>query len=210
MIIGVLKVHLQQVVIDVLNRDFRIHAVQRHRLQLQHHQRAGGVLRQSLINLQPDLFAGLHVTVHQMRGDQFLRNIHDSSKQVSDTNCQCVAHVLARFRGQAHFRRLMHILVLCQDLESGLWNWGCVPLASPVRVGNTRQYTTLMYTGTANSTPKLKLDTAPVPIIGPKMSRTPDSWTVACASQVPMGLRNSRTVDELATHFSAIEGATYR
>ncbi len=43
-------------------------------------------------------------------------------------------------------------LVLCQVLELGLYATGFASAG--------RQYTTLMYTGTASGTPKLKLDTA--------------------------------------------------
>ncbi len=59
----------------------------------------------------------------------------------------------------------MRSLVLCQVLELGLCATGFASAG--------RQYTMLMYTGTASGTPKLKLDTALVPIIGPKMSQTP-------------------------------------
>ncbi len=44
------------------------------------------------------------------------------------------------------------MLVLCQVLELGLCATGFASAG--------RQYTTLMYTGTASGTPKLKLDTA--------------------------------------------------
>ena len=75
-IVGVLVVDLEQVVIDVLGRQLGLHAVQAHRLQFEHHQRAGGVLGQGLVDAHADLLARLHVPFNQMVSDQFLCDVH--------------------------------------------------------------------------------------------------------------------------------------
>ena len=49
-IVRVLEVFLDQVVVDVLRGQLGLDPIQAHRLQLQHHQRAGGVLGQGLVD----------------------------------------------------------------------------------------------------------------------------------------------------------------
>ena len=75
-VVGILDIRLDQVVVDVLGRDLGLHAVQAHRFQLQHHQRAGGVLGQGLVDAdadflarasfhpRPDGFGSIYVSVH--------------------------------------------------------------------------------------------------------------------------------------------------
>ena len=53
-----LKVGLEQVVIDVLGRELGPDARRLHGLEFQHHHRAGRILRQRLIDRQPDLLPG--------------------------------------------------------------------------------------------------------------------------------------------------------
>ena len=74
-VIGILVIRLDDVVVDVLDADLGLHPIQAHGFELQHHQCASRILGQRLIDANPDFFARLHVAVHQMRPDQFLRNI---------------------------------------------------------------------------------------------------------------------------------------
>ena len=74
-IVGVLVVLLDEVVVDVLGGQFGLDAVEAHRLQLQHDQRAGGVLGQGLVDADADLLAGLHPPFDQVRLDEFLGDI---------------------------------------------------------------------------------------------------------------------------------------
>ena len=57
------------------DRQLGLDPVEAHRLELQHDQRAGGVLRERLVDPQRDLAAGRHVAVDQVRLDQLLRNV---------------------------------------------------------------------------------------------------------------------------------------
>jgi hypothetical protein len=74
-IFGVLFVGLQQVVVDVLDAHLGAGAVESERFEFLHHQRAGCVLGQGLIDMDGDLFAGGHLTGLQVRVDQLLRDI---------------------------------------------------------------------------------------------------------------------------------------
>jgi hypothetical protein len=69
MIVGVLEILLDDVVVNVLDAHLSLHPVQIHRLQLQHHQRAGGVLGERLVNPDPNLLTGVHLAMYQMRLD---------------------------------------------------------------------------------------------------------------------------------------------
>ena len=73
MVVGILEVFLNQVVVDVLDRQLGLAPVQTHRLEFQHDQCAGRILRQRLINPQTDLLAGLHRARDEVRLDQLLR-----------------------------------------------------------------------------------------------------------------------------------------
>ena len=62
MIVRILEIGLDQVMVDVLNRDIRFDTVKPHGLQFEHHQRAGCILGQSLVDADAYFFAGCHVT----------------------------------------------------------------------------------------------------------------------------------------------------
>jgi hypothetical protein len=70
MIVGIAKVRLQQVVIDVLRRQLRPHLRNVERLELQHHHRAGRVLRERLVDLERDLGSRHQLPVEQVRIEQ--------------------------------------------------------------------------------------------------------------------------------------------
>jgi hypothetical protein len=74
-IIGILKIGLQQVVIDILGRKLRPDTRQLHGLELQHHQRSCGILRERLVDREADLRAHFHPALDEMAGDQFLRKV---------------------------------------------------------------------------------------------------------------------------------------
>ena len=75
MVVGILVIGLDDIVVDILDADLGLHPIQVHGFELQHHQCASGVLRQRLVDADPDFLTRLHVTVHQVRLDQLLRNI---------------------------------------------------------------------------------------------------------------------------------------
>src|SRR5687767_7550991 len=68
-IVGVLEIGLDQVVVHVLNRDLRPGTSQPHRFQFEHHQGASSILRQSLIDANPDHFTGNHLSFDEMAFD---------------------------------------------------------------------------------------------------------------------------------------------
>jgi len=74
-VVGVAKVGLQDVVIDVLGRHLRVCPVEVHRLQLEHDHRAGGVLGERLVDPDTDLGAGGHLAFDDVLGDELLRNV---------------------------------------------------------------------------------------------------------------------------------------
>ena len=57
-IVRVLKVLLDQIVIHILDRNLGTDSIQTHCFQLEHHQGAGGVLGQGLVNVNADFLAG--------------------------------------------------------------------------------------------------------------------------------------------------------
>ena len=73
--------------IDVLDADLGLDPIEAHRLEFQHDQCTGRVLRQCLVDTDPNFLAGLHLTVHQMRLNQLLSNIqaHDRTPIVPVT-----------------------------------------------------------------------------------------------------------------------------
>ncbi len=75
MVVGVLVVRLDDVVVDVLDANLGLHPIQAHRLQLKHHQRAGGVLGQGLVDPEPNRGAGRHLTLDQMAFNEFLSDV---------------------------------------------------------------------------------------------------------------------------------------
>ena len=73
MIIGVFKAGLQGVVVDIGNGTLGFHARNAHCLKFQICHRAGGVLRQRLIDLETDLAADDHFTADKVGTDELLR-----------------------------------------------------------------------------------------------------------------------------------------
>jgi hypothetical protein len=74
-IVSVLVILLQEVVVDILNRTVDPNAIEVERLQQQHHQCSGRILRQRLIDREPYLLAGAGrlVGVQPMLVDQLFR-----------------------------------------------------------------------------------------------------------------------------------------
>ena len=71
-VVGVLKPVLQRVVVDISNRELGAYPGNPHGLKLEVGHRPGRVLRQGLVDPQPDLRARLHLAVDKVRGDDFL------------------------------------------------------------------------------------------------------------------------------------------
>ena len=65
-VIGVPVVGLEQVVVDVLGRQFHLHPVNPHGHELQHRHGAGGVLEQGVVDPDGDLPAGDQFPLDQM------------------------------------------------------------------------------------------------------------------------------------------------
>src|SRR6185437_15270754 len=82
-IVGVLEILLYEVMVDVLRREFGTNAVKIHRLQFEHHQRAGGVLCQSLIDAEADRAAGQHLAFGQVRANEFPRDVRSHNIPLS-------------------------------------------------------------------------------------------------------------------------------
>ena len=74
-VVGIAKVGLEDVVIDVLRRQLRVRPVEGHRFQLEHDHRAGGVLGERLVDPHPDLDAGRHLSFDDVVGDELLRDV---------------------------------------------------------------------------------------------------------------------------------------
>ena len=74
-VVGVAVVGLQQVVVDVLGRELGADVIQTHRLELEHDHRAGRVLRERLVDPDPDLLTGDRLALDQVAGDQLLRDV---------------------------------------------------------------------------------------------------------------------------------------
>ena len=75
MILGVLSIGLKQIVIHVLHRDLGLNPGQAHSLELQHHQRAGGILGKRLIYAQRHGLSGHGSPTNQVGLNQLLREI---------------------------------------------------------------------------------------------------------------------------------------
>ena len=69
MVVGVLEARLEHVVVDVADRELRAHARDAHRLELEVGHRAGGVLRQRLVDAERDLAAGDGLAVDEVLFD---------------------------------------------------------------------------------------------------------------------------------------------
>ena len=58
MVVGVLVIGLDDIVVDILYADLGLHPIQVRGFELQHHQCTGGVLRQRLVDANPDFLTG--------------------------------------------------------------------------------------------------------------------------------------------------------
>jgi hypothetical protein len=74
-VVGVAEVGLEDVVIDVLRRQLRVGVIEVHRLELEHDDRAGGVLGEGLVDPDRDLGTWGQVAVDAVVGDELLRNV---------------------------------------------------------------------------------------------------------------------------------------
>jgi hypothetical protein len=87
MIVSVQVVDLQQVVIDILSAALGARSIQADRLQRQHHQRAGRILCERLINADRDGLARTHLAVYEMGRDQLLGDILWHLHSLSGLRC---------------------------------------------------------------------------------------------------------------------------
>jgi hypothetical protein len=71
-VVRVLVIRLNQIVVDILHRHLGLDAVEIHRLQLEHDQRTRGVLRQRLIDPDPDLAPGRHLARDEVGLDELV------------------------------------------------------------------------------------------------------------------------------------------
>ncbi|GAA0206313.1 hypothetical protein GCM10009000_020770 [Halobacterium noricense] len=74
MVVGVLEVELVRLVVAVLRGQFRLNLVEVQRLELQPHHRPRGVLREDLVDLDPDLLAGCQLSLDEVIVENLLRN----------------------------------------------------------------------------------------------------------------------------------------
>ena len=74
-VVGILGVFLNQVVIDVLHRQLGADPIQLHRFEFEHHQSARRVLRQGLVDPQPDFAPGRHFPFEQMGFNQLASDV---------------------------------------------------------------------------------------------------------------------------------------
>jgi hypothetical protein len=75
MILRILAVGLQKVVVDVLHRHLSVCPVESDCLQFKHDQGSGRILRECLVNTEPDLGPGNHPARNQMGGDELLSDV---------------------------------------------------------------------------------------------------------------------------------------
>ena len=75
MIVRVQMVNLEQVVIDILRAELRTNPIEADCLQRQHHQRAGCILRERLIDADRDGLTRAHRSVNEVGRDQLLGDI---------------------------------------------------------------------------------------------------------------------------------------
>jgi hypothetical protein len=74
-VVRILVVLLDEVVIHTLGRQLCLDTVETHRLELQHHQCSGHVLRERLVDADPDLPTGDHFAVNEMGLNQLARDV---------------------------------------------------------------------------------------------------------------------------------------
>ena len=92
-VVRVLKPGLQGVVVDIGNALLRPHPPDAHGLKLQVGHRAGGVLRQGLVDPDGDLFPGLRGAADQVRVQDFVGKVHlhASDKKAGAAACGSTA-----------------------------------------------------------------------------------------------------------------------
>ncbi len=92
MVVGVAEIGLEDVVVDVLRRHLGVRAVEVHGLQLEHHDRAGGVLGERLVDADADLRSRRHLPMDEVGADELPRHVlgHASTLDTADA--------FARFR----------------------------------------------------------------------------------------------------------------
>ena len=105
-VVRVLVIFLYETVVDVLDRDLGPHAIETHRLELEHHQRPGGILRKRLVDVKSDLPARAHRALHQVGGDQLVCDaFHGDTSNVSASLETLPARALRPPRPGASARR---------------------------------------------------------------------------------------------------------
>ena len=72
-VIGILKVGLDQIVVDILSGKLCLDLITSHRLELEHHHRARCILAKGLINPQLNLFPHLHLAINEVALNQLVR-----------------------------------------------------------------------------------------------------------------------------------------
>ena len=75
-VVRILEAGLEGIVVNVSDRTLGLDLIDAHRLKLEISHRAGGILRQCLVDLQTDLLTQYHFTVYQVRFQNFLRDCH--------------------------------------------------------------------------------------------------------------------------------------
>ena len=75
-VVRILEAGLQGIVVNVSDRALGLDLIDAHRLKLEISHRAGGILRQRLIDLKADLLTQYHFAVYQVRFQNLLRDCH--------------------------------------------------------------------------------------------------------------------------------------
>ena len=76
MVVCVLEADLHSVVVDVADGEVRLHARNSHRLELQVRHRAGRVLRECLVDADPELGVLRWIALNEVRGKYLLYDVH--------------------------------------------------------------------------------------------------------------------------------------
>src|SRR5262249_42290877 len=77
-VIGIPEILLNKVVVYVLGGQLGFNTRQAHSLKLEHHQRAGGVLSEGLVNPEPDFLVRFKMTRKKVTGNELLSQISGS------------------------------------------------------------------------------------------------------------------------------------
>ena len=85
-VVGVLETDLNRVVIDITDRQIRLHAIDPHTLELEVHHRPRRILCQRLINPNRNFLSGDHPPRNQMRIQNFLHNIPSHLRLLRNQN----------------------------------------------------------------------------------------------------------------------------